>query len=290
MPTAVDAHLTEPVPGVPVVSRLGNLLAVVHDGFPGVLLGVRDMGSDLAWIERCDVERPDEWQRVRSAGPVWLSAGGGSAYDLEAEYGRTYVYRLSVMDPTDFQVLVRMPDWGSTPHRFTGYLKGVSAPELSAPVMVAPPEAFTREAHVSSARGWGEAYPAAAWGGRGARTGSLTFHGLPGDDFEATEALLSSGVLLWQPRPDIRSRPMWILPGSLDDLHYGATPARRFTVRFTEVDRPAVTDVPPVVPGWTWDHAVAGRSFDQVDALYADEWSMLLDGVQRWELPRVGPS
>ena len=143
---------------------------------------------------------------------------------------------------------------------------------------------------MSSARGWGEVYPAAAWGGRGARTGSLTFHGLPGDDFEAVEALLSSGVLLWQPRPDIRSRPMWILPGSLDDLHYGADPARRFTVGFTEVDRPAVTDVPPVIPGWTWETAVAGRSFADIDALYADEWSMLLDGVQRWEPPRVSPS
>ncbi len=290
MPTAVDAHLTEPVPGVPVVSRLGNLLAVVHDGFPGVLLGVRDMGSDLAWIERCDVERPDEWQRVRSGGPVWLSAGGGSAYDLEAEYGRTYVYRLSVLDPTDFQMLVRMPQYRSC----DAFLKHLGAPHLSTRVRVMVPWEPVEATWMTVQGVYGSGRIATDGFATQGITGEMTLRTYGEDDWRRlSRALSTPGVMLLQSSPDHGLDPLYFVRGDIGHGRPGSIPGyglRDFSFAAVQVDRPSVTDVPPVIPGWTWDHAVSGRSFDQVDALYADEWSMLLDGVQRWEPPRVGPS
>lgn len=289
MPTVFD-EAGFPAPGVVQFSPSGRLGAVVHAGFPGVLLGVWDaVGSNIT-IERFTLgERRAEWVTVRSGGPVWLSSGVGSAYDLEAEYGKTYMYRLGYYygegGEAEHRVTVRMPDWdgGTGRVRFTGWLKSLTDPLLSRAVVVEQPGEFTRSAHQASATRWGNPYPTTVWGGRAARTGSLVFHGLPGDDVDALEELLSSGLLLFQPKPSLKARPMYLLPGDLSDLHYSMEMARQFTLSFTEVDRPADLDTPPVIPGWSWDEATEGMSLGMVDGTFQDEWAMLLAGVQGWD-------
>lgn len=294
MPTHVDPPEGFPPPGTAVRSPSGRIGAAVHNGFPGVLLGVWDAGTYRLGIERLTIGGPSEWVRVRTADPVWLSAGGqGAAYDLEVEPGQTYIYRPTYGGKPNpaHEVMVAIPGWGAHPQDalHTGWLKSVAAPQLSRRVRMGPPSEFTHATHSAINSTWGSRYASATWGGRAATRGQFVVHALPGDNAPALLDLLSSGVLLWQPRPAIETKTMYILPGDVTDRHYGGlSPARRFTLDYTEVARPAGLDSPPVVPAWTWAVATAGLDVAVIDSLYPDQWSILLEGVQRWEPDSVG--
>lgn len=275
MPTFVTSGTDAPA-GVPIMSASGRLAAVVHAGFPGVLLGIFDAGADSLGIERLDLADPARgWVTVRTAGPMWLSVGSGVAYDLEAEYGRTYVYRPAYWGEPDprHSVVVRMPDDYGSPD-ISGALKSIWSPELSMFVHVERPQPFRRAAPGGSE----------TWRGRDRRAGQLTFTHFP-EDREPLEDLLSSGPLLWQPCRDIDDRAMYLLPGDLEEEQTPVASGgalRRFTVDFVQVPRPLDLDTPPVIPGWTWAAATADLTLADVDRTYPDEWQMLLAGVQGW--------
>ena len=284
MPTFVTSGTDAPT-GVPIMSASGRLAAVVHTGFPGVLLGVFDAGADSLGIERLDLADPSrEWVTVRTAGPMWLSMGSGVAYDLEAEYGRTYVYRPAYWGEPDprHSVVVRMPDYTSC----GAYLKHLRRPDLSRPVRIMEGWEPSEPTSMTAPRGFGQ--PAAAVDARagiGHVAGTLTLRTYDELSWRALSALLTEpGVLLLQCSPDHGIDPMWLVRGDIgharprrDGFH-----VRDFVVPVVQVPRPLDLDTPPVIPGWTWAAATADLTLADVDRTYPSEWQMLLAGVQGW--------
>ena len=279
MPELLDPPVS-PAPGEPASSPAGTLTAVVHNGFPGVLLRatIAVTSPAVSIVRHAATDPAGTWLPVRS-GVVHLEAGQGAAYDVEAEPGKAYTYRivLSGYEGVDHDVSVNVPGWSGADR--TGWLKPLRRPDLALPVWVTPPGDFSRVASGSGAPAGSSKYPVVSWQGRRAVTVPFTFFCGP-DEAPALEAALSAGEILWQPKPAVRSRPMYVMPGTLAEQYVGVEQHRRFTVELVEVDRPDDVDVPPVVPGWSWDHYTAGHTLATLAAAYGDQWGVLLAGVQ----------
>lgn len=297
MPASLTRRTGNPAPGEVVSGQIGALQAAIHTGFPGVLLGVGVFASEPVTIRRYDGDTG--WITVRSAAPVQIEGGTGEAYDIEACPGATYLYRLVTGDTERpaYDVRVAMPSWDELlPPRHTGWLKSLLAPHLSMPVRMGAPGEATIGLHARTDTSWGSRHAAPAWGGRGPKSGTYIVHGLPVDDHDAIEALLTSGPLLWQPRPGIRTATRWISVTGLRDLEYGGHDrARQWSIDWTEIPRPDPTD--PVagddlvtVPGWTWDRYTRGLTWDDLGRIYGDSWGLLREGArQPWVHPYAVP-
>ena len=275
-----------PAPGEVLSGDIGALSVAVHNGFPGVLIGLQIFASQPVMLRRYDVAARS-WLTVRSGAPVLLEQGVGAAYDQEVEPGGVYLYRAVIegVERPIYDVTVAVPPWSELSSQMTGWLKSVSAPHLSLSVVMGPPGEFTPGLHARTDSYWGARFSSAAHAGQGSTSGQFLIHGLPGEDHEAIEDLLTlGGVLLWQPRPEIRTRSRYLVVTGIKDLHYGVSPARSWTVDWAEVDRPDPTESAAVtVPGWTWDRYTQGQTWDSLGRVYGDSRGLLLAGVtERW--------
>jgi hypothetical protein len=289
--TNLDASGALPPPGTAVRSPSGRIGAAVHNGFPGVLLGVWDAGTYRLGIERLTIGGPSEWVRVRTADPVWLSAGGqGAAYDLEVEPGQTYIYRPTYGGKPNpaHEVMVKLPDWGGC----GAWLKHLRRPHLSRSVRVMSPWEPDEDTWLSATAAYGSGYSASDGVGTMGLSGTLTLRTTTEGDWRAVAEMLSTpGVMLLQMSPDHGQDPLYIARQSIGHRRPGGLSGyglREFSFRVVQVARPADLDSPPVVPAWTWAVATAGLDVAVVDSLYPDQWSILLEGVQRWEPDSVG--
>lgn len=295
MPAAIDARIGQPAPGEVVTGELGGLVATIHNGFPGVALGISVFAADATIeVHRIDL---DTGERIvpRTCGPVLVDQSDGTAYDIEAEPGHSYLYRVVIggVERPIYDVRVAIPGWDvALPARHTGWLKSMDAPHLSAPVRMGPPPDQNIPLHTSGHTGWGTRYGGQGWGGRGPTAGSYIVHGLPEDDHEAILDLLASGPLLWQPRPEIRTRGRWLQVTGITDKHISSrTPAREWSVAWEEIPRP-VDDLggPYSIPGWPWDRVVAGLDWDAYGRVWGSDWQMAaLLTAQPWT-PYAGPA
>lgn len=259
----------------------------MHNGFPGVLLRVTLAVTDpiVRIVRHAAGDPAGVWVPVRS-GVVHMEAGQGHAYDVETEPGKAYTYRLALSGApgVEHDVPVVVPGWTGADR--TGWVKPLRRPDLARPVWVTPPGDFARGAAGGSAPAGSSKFPLIAWQGRRAVTVPFTFFCGP-DEAPALEAALSAGEILWQPKPDVRSRPMYLMPGGMSEEYVGVEQHRRFAVDLVEIDRPDELDVPPVIPGWAWDDYTAGHTLATLGAAYGDQWGVLLAGVQTaWSAAR----
>lgn len=285
MPVVLPAMAGNPLPGEVASGEIGGLRVAIHDGFPGVLIGLSVLSRAAASIRRVDLAT-GESRLVRTGTDLILEGGQAAAYDIEAEPGRQYLYR-TVVDGVErpvYDVRVTMPAWSqSLPSQRTGWLKSVDAPHLSRAVAMGPPPDQTIGMHTSVAAPWGARHGLAATAGRAALSGQYVVYGLPDDDQAAILALLTQGgPLLWQPRPQLRTEGRWLTVTGIRDRHItGPTPAREWTIDWVEQDRPEDgLDAPVTVPGWTWERYTAGHTWDSLGRIYRDTWALLFEGVK----------
>lgn len=271
----------QPGPGEVASSLSGQLRAMVHHGFPGVLLGV-DAPLDRIQILRLDLAATSAgWVVVRTADPVRLEDGLGAAYDQEVEPGRSYLYRLGY-GQDEHDVTVTLPDWEGW---CGAWLKHLSHPDLS----VAIPRAIA--AHDLSIGTWVSAVDAIS-GGRsvtdavGAQlpTGSMTITTRSEPDYRALmECVTTPGVMLLQAAPAHGIDPAYIVRTRVVPSRPGDFPGwafRQVAIEWQQVERPVLDlDAPPVVPGWTWDRHTGGVGFEAWALTYGTEWSLLAHGA-----------
>lgn len=294
MPTSVFPAEGVPAPGEPLTSLNGALTAVVHKDFPGVLLRLVT-GSDFSWLPllRYDVA-VGEWVTVRTGGPMWIEGRKGYSYDLEAEPGRTYIYRpgysYGTTDPAPYEVLVTLPPY-DFPTDVDAWLKHLDRPGLSMRVRIAA-FAESSESWLSSASIYsGGRY---ATDGRAIQmpTGSLSLWTETEAEYRALRGTLEApGVLLFQPCPGAALDPMYFRRGALrpDRLEPGWG-MRTIAFDWVAQARPdwrADLDQPVTIPGWSWDDYTAGHTWETLAQAYPSEWDALLAGVRQWN-PRGG--
>lgn len=296
MPTASAHYVGTPV-GEEVMSEANTLTAVVHNGFPGVLLllDIAD-GQTLRLPVYRRVSGSDEWQRVRSASPVRLEQGFGAAYDVEAMPGQTITYRLGYYGFTDpnppevasqHQVTVSMQPWGSC----EAWLKHLGNPDLSQRVRITGNWEPSRDSWASVSAVYGGPNTVTdGWDMRGL-TGTLSLRSYREQDFRALDALLrASGDLLLQPSPDHGIDPFYLArtgigygrPGNLKGYRL-----RDFNVPVVELPRPVDYDQLTVVPGGTWDD-YGRRGLAWLGTAYGDVRNLLLELVRaKWDGGRL---
>jgi hypothetical protein len=275
------APATPTVPGVEVTSADGRLTAVVHDGFPGVLLRVRVPGVREASVWRSD---GSAWVPVRSGSPLIVSTGEGHAYDAEVAPGAAVVYALDRSDPVSM-VAVRMPAvW---PRDSAAWLVSAEHPSLARMIIAGRPLRRTRGLQVSRT----DLVGALASGrrlGSGSDEWSLTVQAWDERERDAIDELLDSGPLLWHPQESMQS-PLahsWLLVESAEWEQVGGqgTWAHLATLGVTQVARPAVTTTDPLrIPGCGWHESVAGLTDAAAYAsAYPTTWDQLKAGVAGW--------
>ena len=261
----------------------------MHNGFPGVLLRVTLAVTEptIRVLRHTAGDPASAWITVRS-GVVHMEAGTGHAYDVEAEPGRAYTYRLAVGGYTgvDHDVSVIIPDYGPR----DAWLKHLHRPELSRPVRILAPWEPTRGT-------W--ATVRAPYGGLPIVTDALAAQGRVGDmiletrtekDWRAIDALIRTpGVMLLQASPRHGLDPLYLARTAIghDRPVSSGYRLRNHVASYVEMDRPDEVDVPPVIPGWSWDDYTAGHTLATLGAAYSDQWGVLLAGVQTaWSAAR----
>lgn len=270
---------TPTTPGVEVTS--GALTAVVHDGFPGVLLRVLGATGPVT-IWRADGA---EQIAVRSAAPLIPAASGeGHAYDAETTPDRTYLYSVTI-GGTESTVTVRLPGYGTLGTLDTGWLVCVSDPSRSRLVTVqGSPERVQRHGQVGVSPVFG-GLGVARWA---TPAGGLAWQVTLVCDGKAARddvlALVESGPVLFHARPDVQAlADGYLLPfpaevaaiGAVDWMHLVSVPVER-------VARPAPMPGTPLrVPYWGWTESTAGLTSAAAYATaYPTTWDQLLAGVQ----------
>lgn len=268
------------VPGVEVSSTDGSLTAVVHAGFPGVLLRVESVGATPIW--RTD---GSDWTLVRGAAPMVPSSGLGFAYDAETAPDRTYLYARAQNDP-DSYVSIRQPGWASDD--WSAWLISAEDPSVSRLVNVEHlPAQIARRSRSAVTDVIGARLGA---GRRGVRTGaswSMTLMAFDDAERAAIERLLDTGPLLYHPHP-LCQAPLagaWLMPGDYPVESYGANEwAHLMTVVVDEVARPATTLTDPLrIPGWTWTTSTSGLAdYAAYASAYPTTWDQLKAGIGGW--------
>ena len=273
----------ETAPGVEVTSQDGTLTAIVHAGFPGVLLRVMALGVTEAEVWRTD---GGEWVRVRSGSPLIVSSGLGFAYDSEVAPGGSYMFTVDRGDAAS-AVIVRLPGWSGVDES-AGWLVSARDPHLSRLCLMGRPRRRARNLTAQMT-----AIPGALSVG--------TDYGVGADEWEVEvfarsvrerdllDALLTSGPLLWHPHPMMESplAHQWLHPRTLEWDQRGGPGGgwvHSASVGVTQSARPATTVSDPLrVPGWGWYESTAGLTTAAAyAATYPTTWDQLKAGVQGW--------
>lgn len=271
------------VPTVPGVEVVGDgLTAVLHDGFPGVLLRVIAPGARSAWIVRQDGEAEVP---VRSGAPLRLSTGHGHAYDAEATPGATYRYAALVDGVEVGAVVVRLPDFSPWLDS-RAWLKSATDPGLSRLVLAGRPEPIS----TPGATAYSPILGGLSMGrttGVSARSWRITVIAETEPERAALDRLLASGPLLWQPRPSMESpRISWLGVDGVEWSQIGGHGrwVHVADVAMTEVSRPATTTTDPLrIPGWGWHQSTSGlANYAAYASAYPTTWDQLKAGIAGW--------
>lgn len=268
-------------PGVEVTSPDGHLTAVVHAGFPGVLLRVREAGRE-ATVWRGDGA---EWAQVRSGAPVTLSQGEGFAYDAEVAPGAAYVFALDTSDPAS-AVAVRLAPYAEC----EAWLKHCTEPSLSlrlSRAVMRPwgagDEMLSAEVTLSDGSATGTVSAASML------SGSAVLRTRGRAEWARLVTLLRApGVLLLQ-ASDAHAldaeRGLYMTRGrrSPEFLEAGGYGIRDTTIDWRQWARPWPGDAPLRIPGWDWATSTLGLTdAASYAAVYPTTWAQLKAGIGGW--------
>ena len=292
MPAGLGVPDGHPSPGEVLHSASGVVKAMVHSGFPGVLLGVTAPWTDRLSVQRFDHDAPAlGWVSVRTASPVRMEQGVGAAYDVEVEPGHTYTYSPGFASRhPEHDVTVTIPGYGSG----EAWLKHVHCPGLSIRLPRMPALDLGHGSWLSSqdVQGWGRYSvdgPAAMM-----PVGSMTLTVRSEDEYRRVSGILArSGVLLLQAEECFGVDSMYFRRGRFEWSRPGDLPGYRFrqvTLEVVTEGRPdRDLDQPVEVPGWPWERHARGLSLEDWARAYGTEWGLLSEGVRvPWQGPHVG--
>lgn len=268
-------------PPLVVSSPDGILTANVDVANAGVLLWA-DYSTSVPTPQKVRFYRGDG-SLVRSGDPAWAPGGVAVAYDHEAPIMSTAAYYAVPQDVAGVQgassatAAVQVP---APVDVNTLWVKSPSRPDLSALAWVEDPPQITRVARNTFQPIRGSRLGVASWDVRAGQDMTLTIVTETIDDADELDALLDSGPLLVQNRPEYGLPDFYALPGDVQRTRIGGmnNPASRWTVPLTECSRPATLEAPLRIPGNTWDSVVS------VYPTWADEtaqntsWLTLLGG------------
>ena len=269
--------------GVEVVSEDGALTAVVHSGFPGVLLRVTVPGVREVALVRYDGATSVP---VRSGSPCPLTASGeGWAYDAECVPGASYLYSIA---GTESAVMVRLVDYAPC----EAWLRSPLDPSLSLRLshQIQHPWSDGDEAIVAVTDIDGGRTRVGIGGGVTMRAGRMVIRTEGVAQYRALRRLLATSEPLHlcasqQHGMDAESGLYLVQQGRVPD--FLGMPNYRYvdtTVGWLEMARPATTVADPLrIPGWGWGDSTAGLTTAAAyAAVYPTTWDQLKAGVQGW--------
>jgi len=287
VPFIIDPNAAQPA--LPVVATSGVLTATLDPSDGGVML-VANYQTDPAiptWPLNLRTVRfyREDGTPVRSGAPSVAPGGIARAYDREAPCGvvTSWYCVPEYADGTtgDKSPLVTLQT--ALPRGVRGvWVKSVSNPALSVQVTATDVPELSYEGRQSSAAVRGSAYPLVAVDTWGAATGTWSFYVPSALDRAQLQAVLTSGVVLVQTRPEFDFEDMFIVCGTVGRARPGtvAQPDQTITADFTEVSRPPVEGSALYVPGKSWaDFNRASGTWAQALEVFGT-WAGALDSPQ----------
>ncbi len=220
--------------------------------------------------------------RVRSPDPVYTPGGYGYAQDNEPPLSTSVSYRADAYSGAGVLMgssTTATVTTAGVSASADAWLKGVDNPHLSREVILAAPlgESWDQGAEVfypQPAAGSSVAYPV-VWqsAAQTAFRGRLRLRVGSSAEWDALYALLGSGVLLLQASSScaVASRDLYLrrLGAQRDQPGGTAWTLGWIEVDVIEVDRPATTGSPLMVPGWSHDiRDAAYATYTLADAAY----------------------
>lgn len=296
MPMIVDPSAPHVTPPARIASPDGWFAAIVDEQWAGVVLSVNcTAGStpldDAVDVRQVRITRTDPGAAgpvpVRSGDAAWAIEGVGTAYDGEAPLGVPVIYTATAVyedgstgPSSSLSVTVPAPQPGADDDL---WLKSLDEPALSARVMLVDwpgPTAAGRQDAVDVA---GSPYRALSFDTHGAEVVQVTVD-VPPERVDQVRALLRSGVLLAQVRPEYLTPDSFFVPadiaGPTPTGKLGSSEGYRFQFTIEPIARPDTAGQPMRMPAWSWD-TVADQfaTWDAVAASYSSWASLSTNGI-----------
>ena len=276
-------------PAGELISSGDGMIAIVHKGFPGVLV----------WSQ---VDKPYEQRtlyRTVNGGPEKPMWGGSPAYgsgynifayDLLAGPGDVITYRSYDYEGFSKIVTVCLPETPRGPR--TGWLKSLDNPHASRPVWATHNGSFTHETTKTISRSRSSSFPRIDVGARQAPSMTWRIHALNLREDEAIQdLLLNSNRLLWQPTARIRDKQRFLSPMGVEEIRRADNAFRSYQVEFVTIAEPEDNDQGPlVVPGWSLEVVIGERKWGEVMTDWPSELDFLIASVQGWDPRNAGSS
>ena len=257
-----------------VIAYRNAALAYVVDVYVPSLLVI----SSVRFFRGADIP-------VRSGAPALAPGGVARAYDREAPCGVVTSW-YCVPEYTDGTVGAASQPVELTTAQPIGvrgvWVKSISNPALSVQVTATGVPELSYEGRQSSSAVRGSAYPLVAVDTWGAATGTWSFYVPSALDRAQLQAVLTSGVVLVQTRPEFDFEDMFIVCGTVGRARAGTVlqPDQTITADFTEVARPPAEGSTLYVPGKSWaDFARAAGTWAQARDVFGT-WAGALDSPQ----------
>jgi len=194
---------------------------------------------------------------IRSGSPRPAPGGIAYAYDREAPCG-TVVSWYCVPEYSDDTVAARsdlVSLQTAQPSGIKGvWLKSISDPSLQAQATATAVPEITYSSRSSFTAIRGLALPSASVDTHSAATGTWSFYVPDAASRAALQAVLVSGVVLVQTRPDSEVDDMYVVFGDVTRTRAGSvlTPDQLLSADFTEVAAPPTEGSALYVPGHSW--------------------------------------
>ncbi|GAA2971341.1 hypothetical protein [Streptomyces enissocaesilis] len=294
MPMIVNPQAPQVTPPARVTSPDQWLAAIVDKAWAGVVLSVNyTAGAPLANavnVRKVRLTRTNpsgELVQVRSGDPAWAIEGVGAGYDHEAPLGVPVIYTAtpiyadgSTGPSSSLSVTVPAPQQGENRDL---WIKSIDNPGLSLRCMIIGRPAPSSAGRQDTTDIAGSPYPALAYDTHGAEVYQVTVD-VPPERVDQLRALLRSGLLLSQVRPGYLWPDAFFVPGDITGPtptgHLGTSSGYQFSFTIQPLERPATTDQPLRIPGWSWDE-LARRfgTWDAVAASYSSWASLSTNGI-----------
>lgn len=272
-----------------LISDIPGMIAIVHNGFPGVLVwSIVEKPYELRDIYRSVNGQPET--KMWGGSPAYGSSANVFAYDLLAAPGDTITYRSYNYEGFSKIVTVGVPDMLRGPR--TGWMKSLDDPHQSRPVWATHGGSFTHETTKTVTRSKSSYYPTINSGSRQAPSMTWRVHALNlREDEEIQRLFLHSDRLLWQPAKRINDRQRYLSPMGIEEIRRADNVFRTYQVELVEMAPPEdVNQGPLVIPGWSASVVLGSRSWGEVLTDWPTELDFLIQAMQQWDPRNAGRS